>query len=244
MKKIISAILLSAFYVFAQSNSNSNENDEYYHAHKGFYFSVNTGIVLANLSQKTTSFPDKNVEKEKENYSGYLGYDEFRLGGSIANVASIYGALGWGYGSGRYEDEIERTGTQLHREGSFEEDGDDDFRFLLGIGGEFYPFQDKESPFYGLFLGICPGLIIDIVTITDHYYNSIYDNTITVSFANIFCRFEIGKEFWISRRWSLGFALNYTIGGLEEETGVEYLNEIEHESNSSYSIGLMIRITH
>ena len=67
MKKIISAILLSAFYVFAQSNSNSNENDEYYHAHKGFYFSVNTGIVLANLSQKTTSFPDKNVEKEKEN---------------------------------------------------------------------------------------------------------------------------------------------------------------------------------
>lgn len=244
MKKIISAILLSAFYVFAQSNSNSNENDEYYHAHKGFYFSANTGIILTNLSKTTTSFPDKNVEKEKENFSGYLGYDEIRLGASIANVVSIYGAFGFGFGSGSYEDEIELTGTQLHREGSFEEDGDDDFRLLFGIGGEFYPFQDKESPFYGLFLGICPGLILDFVSITDHYYNSIYDDTISTPFANIFCRFEIGREFWIGRRWSFGIALSYTIGGLEEESGVEYLNEIEHDSNSSYSIGLMIRITH
>ena len=85
---------------------------------------------------------------------------------------------------------------------------------------------------------------MDFVTYTDHYYDDVYDETISTAFANLYCRFEIGKEFWISRRWSFGVALSYTIGSQEEESGSNYIDEQERESHTGHTFGLMIRLTH
>lgn len=243
MNKLISAMLLIASCAFAQSNANSSDSDVRYHAHRGFYFSVGTGFAYTSLSKTINSKSDYDPVEETDRFSSLLSYDEFRLGASIANVASIYATFGFGFGYGSYEDEIKRTGDDP-KEGSFEEDGNPDIRLLFGVGGEFYPIQNKESSIYGLFFGISAGLTLDFVTYTDHYYDDVYDETISTAFANLYCRFEIGKEFWISRRWSFGVALSYTIGGQEEESGPNYIDEQERESHTGHTFGLMIRLTH
>ena len=245
MKKIILSLLLIASCAFARVDS---DDDRYFHAHRGFYFSVNSGFVYTYVRNTLHDYTSEGFQKSTSTFNGFLSYEEIRLGGSIANVASVYAVFGVGYGTGAYEDEIECEDCRRYSEGSFEEDDDEDIRLLFGVGGEFYPIQEKESPAYGLFFGITAGFTIDNVFFTDHYFNEVYDEVISDGFANLFARFEVGKEWWFGRRWSFGVALNYTIGSMSETYSDGYydgeMSFEDEESFANHTFGLTLRLTH
>ena len=142
-----------------------DKKDLYTHIHRGFYFS--TSLTFAYMDDTHTETSRYDSDNEKENAYGYLHpYAEIRLGGSIANVASIFGAIGVGTGSGSYE---------LHGNDRYDKYKVDAtlLKLLFGVGAEFYPIQDKENPAYGMFLGLTIGLGIDgaFYDTYDSYYN-------------------------------------------------------------------------
>lgn len=231
--------------------SKADENNPYYHAHRGFYFSVNTGVAYTYIRQTysntTYSSHQESINVENKNFSGILSYDEFRLGASIANTASIYAALGFGVGLGTFEEYDENIGYEPNS-GSFKEKSDQSYRFLFALGTEFYPIQNQDNPIYGLFLGLGFGIAVDLVNVTDHYYDETYKNKTTSDFACLFFRFEVGKDWWFSKRWSFGVALNYTFGymNVKNGSGLDYLGKHypDKETNLIHNIGLNIRISH
>ena len=251
MKKIIAALLLIATCALAQVDSNE---DRYFHAHRGFYFSINSGAFYTYVRHTLHDATYNGLEKSTGSFTGFLNYDEIRLGGSIANKASIFAAIGFGYGSGTFSEDMECAECSNDKEGSFEEDDNEDIRFLFGIGGEFYPIQDQGSPIYGLFFGLTAGLVLDIISFTDHSYNTVYEDELTnTTYGNFVIRFEVGKDWWIGRRWSFGVALNYTYGSFSDEFGNEstygdsyeekfYLED--EESFTNHTFGLTLRLSH
>ena len=245
MKKVILTLLLIASFAFARADSN---DDSRFHAHRGFYFSINSGVVYTYARSFLRDNMDDGLKESNTTFTGLLSYEEIRLGGSIANIASVYAVFGFGYGTGTYEDEIECNDCSRRNEGTFKEDDDEDIRLLFGVGGEFYPIQEKESAAYGLFFGITAGFIIDNVICTDHDFDESYDEMISDAFANLFVRLEVGKEWWIGRRWTFGVALNYTYGSMSETyddsyyDGETYLED--EESFANHTFGLTLRLTH
>ena len=236
MKKTITTLLLIAASIFAQNQIGQAQNyqalpassylieqpDLYYHQHRGFYFSNGLSIAYTYLRHHYGFTTSKNMEDSKIN--GYLlPYEEIRLGASIANLISIYGALGVGTGSGHYE-----YVSDYAQDTTLNEKIDCDERllkFLFGGGAEFYPIRDKLNPVYGIFIGLTIGLSIDMAL--DHN-----------DFVYYFARFEVGKDWWFSRRWSYGVALNYTAG----DATSEYDNE--RDTYKNHAIGLTLRLSH
>lgn len=242
MKRIFPAILLAALCAATHINAQTN-NDPGRHVHRGFYFSIGTGLIYTSVSRSIEEMYSDGLYNEDASFSGLISHDELRIGASIANTASIFAILGFSYGTGSYEDEMKLTGDR-DKQGSFEEDNNEDYRFLFGVGGEFYPIHEEESPLYGVFFGISVGLVIDNVYYTDHSYDEVdEDETISSSFGNLFCRIEVGKEWWISRRWSVDVAINYSFGWIDGETG-ENNGHVDTESSSSHTIGLAFKIKH
>ncbi|MBR3669352.1 MAG: hypothetical protein IKN70_05020 [Fibrobacter sp.] len=243
MKRIIVSLLLIASCAFAQ-NQTTPSSDPSYHTRRGFYFNANLGIIYTSTTMETTDTYENYTYEEMNNFSGFIPHDEIRLGLSIANIFSIYAALGFSYGTGSYEDKQKNTGDK-YEEYTFQEaeSHNDDIRFLFGLGGEFYPIQDKEKSFYGLFVGITAGFVIDNIYHTDHSFDDIYkDEIIGLPIGNFIFRFEVGRDWWFSKRWSFGVALNYTIGFMGEE--YSYTKYEEEISESSHTIGLAVRMTH
>lgn len=148
-------------------------------------------------------------------------YEETRLGGSISNIVSIYGLLGVGAGYGTFEydsDDLSIDATSI--------------RFAFGLGLDFYPIQDKESPIYGLFVGFSSGLLLDAT-----FFKSKSSND--DSFINIFYRLEVGRDWWFSKRWCLGVAFNYTFGTMDLSADSE-----ESDNYRNHTFGLSVRIAH
>jgi hypothetical protein len=81
---------------------------------------------------------------------------------------------------------------------------------------------------------------MDVVRYT---YNKKKGRHATDTLIDMFGTFEIGKEWWISRRWSVGTSLFYNFGTYnekdEEERGATY-----KDSFATHSIGISFRITH
>lgn len=194
-----------------------DESDPYYHAHKGFYFSTSAGFTYAYLRHSVVS--DKKVKNHK--YTGFMLYEETRLGGSINNILSIYGLFGTGVGTGTYEYENDDLKTDANN-----------IRFAFGLGLDFYPIQDKESPIYGLFVGFSSGLLLDAAS-----YESKSNND--DGFINVFYRLEVGRDWWFSKRWCFGVALNYTFGTMSLGDDDDVLDNYRN-----HSFGLSVRIAH
>ncbi|WP_295682333.1 hypothetical protein [uncultured Fibrobacter sp.] len=243
MKRIIVSLLFIASCVFAQYET-SPSSDPYYHAHRGFYFNKALGFIYTSTTKATTDIYEKYTYEETNNFSGLITHNEIRLGISIANLVSIYATGGFSYGTGSYEDEQKNTGEKFN-EFSFEEaeSHNEDYRFIYGLGVEFYPIQDMDNSLYGLFLGLSAGVAIDNIYHTDHSFDYIDKDEIDCAdIGNFFFRFEVGKDWWFSRRWSFGVTLNYAIGFMDENDS--YANFSEEISQSSHTVGLAVRITH
>ena len=95
-------------------------------------------------------------------------------------------------------------------------------RSLLGLGAEIYPFQDKESNLYGLYLGLCVGGAVQKVQehkkgnyLIDYTYY--FNNPSIDSFSNTFARIEVGYDYWFNRRWKTGFVFSYAFGKYDSD---------------------------
>ena len=245
--KIFVAILLSASFTFAQydaegdnsapnsvasseavqeeiqeaANSDSastetyskapkvDESDPYYHAHRGLYFATSAGMAYTYLRHCHTS--SKN-DKCHEYTTFMTPYIESRFGGSIHNIASLYGLIGFGIGAVTSDYKT--------------------LRLTFGLGADFYPFQNSENTVVnGIFLGISAGYMLDLTVNKSAFSDD--DN-----FMNMFYRLEIGKDSWISKRWSFGYAFNYTFGTLSLG------DKNDTDSYRNHTFGLTVKIAH
>ena len=249
---------------YSSSNKkNSDREDRYTHARRGFYFSNSLTFGYQYLRYSDAD-PNYNGGYDIEDYKfkGFImPYYEMRLGASIANWVSIYGSFGFAYGKGNFEylEEDQYSNSTYSSSEHFKVDANN-LKMAFACGAEIYPIHDKESPAYGLFFGIAGGFSVDgaFYEKTEYkssYYYGNYEDTYSVSdaFVNFFARFEVGKDWWISRRWSFGVAFNYTVGGLDDSesyssnhyySDYDYYSEKNRESFAIHSFGLTLRLTH
>lgn len=94
-----------------------------------------------------------------------------------------------------------------------------------------------------MFVSIAAGLSIEFVLYKDEgsssdSYSSNDEFSHSETIGNLFFRGEIGKDWWFSKRWSFGAAINYSFGKFSDD----YNNESDVFLN--HVIGLTIRITH
>ena len=200
-----------------------DKNKTIEHIRKGFYFSAGYTFGHVTLNDH---YEDDDWNPD-QTYNGWLVcYFDVRLGAHIANIITIYGTLGIGVGTGDYEHEYKGDPIE------------DDVTSIKGVAG----------------VGIAGGFIIDNVFYTDHYFNAyhqvieVYDETISDAFANLIVRFEVGKEWWFGKRWSVGIALNYTTGSMTEKSIDDYYGDgrysEDEESFANHTFGLTIRLAH
>lgn len=240
MKRTIAALLLIISCTFAQNNSGTN-NNQGFHSRRGLYFSTSSGTFYTYANYFSEEISYDRVDKITSQFASLLSYGEIRLGASIANWPSLYAVFGMGLGIGNYRDKIEFS-LEEYSQKNFTEKNDIVTRTLVGLGGEYnYPFQDNDDFTNGLFFGTSAGFMLDLIYHTEHDVNEVYDNMTSAEFGGFFFRFEIGKDWWISQRWSLGVALNYTFCIYRESTS--YSIHSDKESLTGHSIGLMFRIT-
>lgn len=241
--KIFAIVLLVASFAFAQfgqAKQKTDKTDYYYHAHDGIYFTTGFTFGYESLNNHYEKSSWMGEINEENSFKGWLTpLIEVRLGGYYANIASIYGAFGFGLGKGDLE------------YSSYSKDDDDkdtekasatSLRMYLGLGADFYPFQDKESPLYGLFFGLCGGFAFEGAEITTkHEFHSSDEN-----FHHFFGRIEAGYDWWFSTRWRAGASFNYTFGGFisNEDDNSTYIHQKDRESTTTHTIGLTIRIAH
>lgn len=198
---------------------------------QGFFFSAGLSIGYSSLSNtEEDSHHGKSVQK----FSGLsFPFFETRFGTYIANIASVYGAFGFGIGTGTYEVSSKRKDNPKIDASSM--------RALIGLGAEIYPFQDKEDALYGLHLGLCVGgaaerAQADTVSVgrgVGYTYNT--TNEDLDLFDNTFARIEIGYDFWLGKRWRIGTAISYAFGKYDTDEDNSLITE-------SHNIALGIRI--
>ena len=231
-------------YSAQRFDQNPEERDPYWHAHRGFYFAP-------SLTAAYTTLKHTETYRSKKEYTAdafMFPYLEIRLGGSIAGVASIYGAVGLGTGTGTLKRNVKESSSSYYDYYDYSYYDDDDFynkvdvtmlRLLFGAGVDFYPIQDKENPMYGLFAGLTVGIMID-----GAFYkrSNDRDDTADHTYINYAFRFEVGKDWWFSRRWSVGIAFNYTLGKYSEDDHDYY--DSDKDEYSGHTFGLTVRLAH
>lgn len=246
--RIIATTLLFASFTFAQSDLTGNETksavdktDYYYHAHDGIYFS--TGFIFAYES--TNKHYENNgwstTDVEDNSFKGWTPpLLEVRIGAYYLNVAGIYGTLAFGAGTG----DMESHGPDKEDEEGWKKTASaTTMRWHLGLGSDFYPFQDKESLLYGLFFGICGGFTFEAAEVSTEYQTRNSDET----FHNFFGRIEAGYDIWFSTRWRIGASFNYSIGGFmhTESPNNDYSGSRKEEQTTiSHTFGLTLKIAH
>lgn len=243
MKKIIATLLLIVLSAFAQDINKSPDTDPKFHSHRGLYFSNSLAYSYIYTRHIYVEDTEDHYTKYNDIFNGSGLYNEIRLGGSIANIVSVYAVTGFGYHSGTFEEE--KKERKINKDKIEQKDLNDDdakeFRVLLGLGAEFYPFQRTTSPFYGIFFGLSSGVVMDVVRYT--YKKRKKNRHDTDTLIDMFGAFEIGKEWWISRRWSFGTSLFYNFGAYNEKDEEER-DATYKDSFAVHSIGISFRITH
>ena len=189
--------------------------DNLYHTRSGFYFSSEFSIGYTSLR---TSEDYQRDENSVSKFSGLaFPYFEARLGYHFTNAITAYGAIGFGFGAGTFESTSREFKRKFDDKAKIDAVG---IRGILGLGAEFYPFQDKESALNGMFFGLCFGVAAENVQEDKNEgfgftYNTANDKL--EHFDNVFARAEVGYDFWISSRWRIGAAFSYTFGKYDSD---------------------------
>lgn len=196
--------------------------DNLYHTRSGFYFSSEFSIGYTSL--RTSEDYYQHDEKDVSKFSGLaFPYFEVRLGYHFTNAITTYGAIGIGLGIGTFESTSREFKRKFDDKAKIDAVG---IRGILGLGAEFYPFQDKESALNGMFFGLCFGVAAENVQedkdddeAQGYSYGYSYhsSNESLEHFDNVFARAEVGYDFWISSRWRIGAAFSYTFGKYDSD---------------------------
>ena len=196
------------------------------HVYRGLYFSAEVAFGYTSLNYSVNTWRGKSVQK----FSGLsFPYAEIRFGHYFANIVSVYSALGIGIGTGEYE-----ASSQTQDKAKIDAVS---FRGLLGLGAEVYPFQDKESALYGLYLGLCVGGAVERAQDDNERFGYTYrsaDPDLEI-FDNTFIRFEVGYSFWIDNRWRVGPAFSYSFGKYDS-------NDDDNVVTTTHNFNLAIKI--
>lgn len=110
------------------------------------------------------------------------------------------------------------------------------YRFFLGGGTAWYPFDGGDSPMHGAFVGVSAGIMM---IAADQKGQSMMDTFAMGSTCDIVeqgfsLAFELGKTWPVSEKWGLGFAVTSAV-----DLPIRY-GEGKYESNL-YSIGASVR---
>lgn len=199
----------------------------HYHTHNGFFFSF--GLTYA-YSYVRYSYSDAESSENQYFKGALIPYAEARFGWYSAKMMSTYLMIGVGYGTGDFEYDNENYNKKERSESALVDIND--FRFLSGIGTDFYLVRDKESLLYGVFLGVSLGYVFDKVY-TEDFGDKEYNS--------FFVRFEAGKDWWLSDYWSVGVALNYTLGSFPDDFSS---SRDEHRSYGCHTFGITVRVAY
>ena len=238
--------------VVAETVNDQSSKNPNYHTHNGFFFSFGLTFgysyvrysysYVSESHDENTGYISDYKSYENRYFKGALvPYAEARFGWSSSEMLSGFLMIGFGYGKGSLEADHDYNDKLIYGDGDAYEtisnsNGSvsldvDNFRFLAGLGIEFYPIQNKDNLVYGLFLGVSLGYV----------YDGVDNENYSTDFNSLFVRFEVGKDWWLSDYWSLGVALNYTMGSLPDN----FVNmHDEYESYACHSFGLTLRVTY
>lgn len=221
IKKLLATTAIALVLTSQAFAANTRTDTSKVHAHRGFYFSADLALSYATSEDVVPHRGDKVALK----CNGWLPYSEVRVGGYIANMVSVYGAFGLGLGKADYENPSAHDSDKRKMDAVI-------MKALLGVGAEFYPFQNKESALYGLYFGLSVGY--EMVKTQDYndgltYYSAKDDLN---NFHSVFIRPEIGYDWWFSPRWRFGVAFNYSYGKIDDDW----------ETNTNHSFNFAIRI--
>ena len=189
--------------------------------HRGFYNSSSFGFALNwfdNSMEKIDKYGNK-VDRDVDFYE-YFGttfmLGEFKFGYALGNLVALHTvfniALYFGtvdcyeehYRSVCYEGICVETRNPDRHDGEVPASGDGyNIRTYLGFGATFYPFRDKNSPLYGAFVGGSVGSTLFVMAGSGNNGN-----------GGVGFELEMGKEWWLNDRLSIGFGLGFAHFGL------------------------------
>lgn len=220
MKKVFAILVLCAVgLAFAQSPSLAEPAPR---EHRGFYNSMSFGFAMNwfdNSMEDLDKYGNK-IERDIHFYEYYgttfmLG--EFKFGYAFGNLVALHTvfniALYFGtvdYYEEHYQSVCMAEGLCLESPNPDRHDDEDptsgdgyNIRTYLGFGATFYPFRDKNSPLYGAFIGGSVGSILFVNA--GHRANGN---------GGVGFELELGKEWWLNDRLSIGFGLGFAHFGL------------------------------
>ena len=250
MKKLI-AILIFCIAGIASAESPSVGKSAA-HEHRGFYSNMSFAFAYnwyKNSRVDLSSYYFENVDvvgkRRLVDYYTFSGktfpMSEFKFGVGIANLAAIHFIFNIGFfaGSLDYNYEVYQSLCALgetcpetideSRNINNKSKNAYSFRTFFGLGSTFYPIQNKTSPLNGLFVGGSVGYTLFATMI-----NSCNEDA--TGNGGVSFQLELGKEWWISDRVSIGFGLGFA------HTGLIWKTVDSHSSDNVLS--LSFRLTH
>lgn len=117
--------------------------------------------------------------------------------------------------------------------GSMDEVDASGYRFFLGAGTAFYPFDGGDSPMHGAFVGVAFGLM---AVAADWDDVPVYIDRTLIEEQGFSFELELGKTWAISEKWRLGFAATAAV-----DLPIRY-GEGTYEC-SLYSFGASLRLS-
>ena len=241
MKKVFAVLVLcAAALVFAQS---PNIAEPAPREHRGFYNSASFGFAFDwfNNSDEHVLKSDNKIERDVY-FFDYYGFSfmlgEFKFGYALGNLVAFHTVFNIAFYIGTVdsydkhyvsicaEKNLCVEQPDLGKDGEDPSSGDAyNFKTYFGFGATFYPFRDKTSPLYGAFVGGSVGYTLFVEEGDRESGN-----------FGIGFELEIGKEWWLNDRLSIGFGLGFAHFGLEWYTAES------HRSDNVLS--LSFRLTH
>ena len=167
---------------------------------------------------------------------------EFKFGVALGNLIAFHSVFNFGFYAGsidyRYEmhnyacsvDNVcEDNPVGVHEPKAVSEIAAYGFRTYFGFGTTLYPFQNKNSPMNGFFVGGSFGYTL-FLTLLD----GAADVEDATGNGGIGFELELGKEWWVNDHMSIGVGLGFAHNGLIWETVAS------HKSDNVISISFRI----
>lgn len=236
MKKFLLFLTLFAVVSFAVAAEGAAKRAP--REHRGFYYSMGIGTSFVDFSFEDVygeSEYRKSFEKGRLQSWSVPSF-EFRFGRSFANLFALYFLCDMSLlqGEGKY---VDAHFYRSREEGPWEKSTVDEYvedkhgsgaEAFGGVGFSFYPIRNPTSIMNGFFFGLSTGfqgLLFEVRSGGDRDLLSLIG---TVS------KLEVGKDWWVSDTWSLGFSLGYSV-----LTG--WVDEIDEADYGKFSF--MVRLT-
>lgn len=254
--KIIAALILCvAGFAFAESAPSAPSiGKSAPREHRGFYSSMSFGYAYNWFKNSRNDVdwrsgyvdPYKTLKEEETDYfefgGGSFTLTEFKFGVALGNLIALHSVFNFGFYAGsidyRYETHnygcyegniCEEASLRAREPKSVPGIAAYGFRTYFGFGTTLYPFQDKNSPMNGFFVGGSFGYTL-FMTLLDGEAD-IEDVT---GNGGIGFELELGKEWWVNDHMSIGVGLGFAHNGLIWETVAS------HKSDNVISISFRI----